>query len=808
MIDLLAASSAANRALWTTPLPREDGAPRHRIIHARGIHVPSPVVPRRIGLRLGTGYFKCGSVDEVDWVTAFRLHAWHDDAWRVAHEEQDLPRPGDDGTPLWFDLPAIETPAILLEARRCGIDEWWPSWNVAASGFILEAAVPTAPDDPPSMGPAPSWQVGDRTLDGLPQGVSAAFIGPEVRYRTRFLEVGFRLRRAAFSYFALDDEGLGRTQRNLLRLESVLGAGRQYSSHDYFAQGVRLHLVGKRPTTGFLPGAVVGTTQVSGNTVLYDVQLGHDGPHYRLHWEVWEDRLILRAECQTDRLLRVWTSSAWHMAFDSRVTPTTALGRITREGETGLMTLPVLVHAPGHGTLRVSLMEGAALWRSDSIRPYTTTTGELKLGEAPQPEGDYVIPLGRHSATIEMTVARDTPVAVDGAAPPAVERALRRCTLTSLTYRPDTATMTNNGNSIHAPICMDLWGDVATRIGAIVPGLPASDLLRQSLERWLDGGPGYASGRTSRGDHLYEDEYLMSGTASLLGLALYLQTTSDAAWLARYRPAIEREIGRMRARDLDGDGLIESPWRLGVSGSYEWSTCWYDVISFGWKDAFSNALLYDALRIFAEVLPRLGQPALTAGIATWADHLRATYLPTFYNADSGWLAGWRCKEDKLHDYAFLFVNGAAVCSGLIDDRRARAMMERLWAELQRVGFQDYRLGLPGNLWPIPDTDMAAPQHGLPMGSYQNGGATHSQARHFVRALYRVGLRSEADLILEGLCASLGDGTAFAGCGSGVDWRCWDGALSGYEGLLCDQFGVIALALERHARGVAVHTNRT
>ena len=61
-------------------------------------------------------------------------------------------------------------------------------------------------------------------------------------------------------------------------------------------------------------------------------------------------------------------------------------------------------------------------------------------------------------------------------------------------------------------------------------------------------------------------------------------------------------IARMRARDLDGDGLIESPYRLGMSGQYHWSTNWFDVISFGWKDAFTNALLYRALVLLSDVL--------------------------------------------------------------------------------------------------------------------------------------------------------------------------------------------------------------
>jgi hypothetical protein len=38
----------------------------------------------------------------------------------------------------------------------------------------------------------------------------------------------------------------------------------------------------------------------------------------------------------------------------------------------------------------------------------------------------------------------------------------------------------------------------------------------------------------------------------------------------------------------------------------------------------------------------------------------------------------------------------------------------------------------------------------------------------------------------------------------VDWRLWDGTPSGYQGLLCDQFGMIAVALERYAQHAPIH----
>jgi hypothetical protein len=118
--------------------------------------------------------------------------------------------------------------------------------------------------------------------------------------------------------------------------------------------------------------------------------------------------------------------------------------------------------------------------------------------------------------------------------------------------------------------------------------------------------------------------------------------------------------------------------------------------------------------------------------------------------------------------------------------------------MKRVGFHDFRLGLPTSLWPIPDSEVALYQAGRPFGDYQNGGANHAQACHFVNALYRVGMTAEADLVLGGLCSSFADDTAFGGVdGAGVDWRRWDGTPSGYEGLLTDQFGFLATAIDRY-----------
>ncbi|MFZ5515584.1 MAG: hypothetical protein ACOY90_03035 [Candidatus Zhuqueibacterota bacterium] len=771
------------RGIWTRPIAGEDDAPALRIIHARILQMHAPARLSRLGLMRAPGYHKCGSRQDPDWVVSFRVLIWKDDQWQVLRHEQDVDCCAENSM-LWFDLGDAITSAVIVEIRKAGVDEWWTSWNLAAGGMIIEGE-PLGKIEPRDEKTLASQHV---SLAGLPQGVSAQRLAGQVRYRTRFFDVGFFLNRAGFSFLSIDGEGQGKFSQNLLKIQPGV-----------FYQGIQLHPVGGRPIAApTLRYNVEGHTSVIGNHIAYDVTLNEVGLNYRLAWEIHDDRLVLRAERTAETALRAWTSSAWTMGIQPTVSPVNVLGAITRSGETGNLSLPVIVHAPTAGSLKIQALNPGTLWRFDAFRPIDLIINELKLGEAPQPEGDYLIPAGQFQTELEISITEPA-LSLRRSAPEELKRAIRKTAFTALTYRPDTATLSNNSASIHCPISMDNWSAITTRMGELLPGLKAVDLLRASLERWLDGGPGYSSGKLlHEGEsHDAEDEYLMTGAACLLGLAEYLSRAASPEWVTRYLHPIQRQVKKMRARDLDDDGLIESDYRTGISGSGQWSTCWWDVISFGWKDAFANALLYAALNTLAQSLPKLGVTDVGVDLNAWAEKLHGRYFPTFFNPETGWLAGWRCKKNQLHDHAFLFVNGVAISNGLVEPEPARTIMEKLWQETKRVNMPDPIYGLPGNLWHIPDADLADIMQGYPLGYYQNGGRTHSQARHFVNALYAVGMTEEADFVLRRLALGLAEGLVFGGCKSGVDWRFWDDRPSGYEGLLTDQFGVLAVILERY-----------
>lgn len=795
LMDRFNSTPALCRAVWTARLSGEEEAPETRIIHSRWLQLKSPVRLERIGVRLGEGYFKCGSAHERDWIAAFRaLVPREDGSWREILRVEAAARPADNEPLRYYALDNIVSRELIVEVRRSGVDGWWPSWNAAMTSLVVEADISQEEAEPQ---PQNKLALLHCNLADLPPGIRADAGSTEVRYRSGSLEVGFSLHKTGFTYFTLHEGQGGASGRSLLQAP-VLGLVNP-QTRTYLAQGIHLHAVGCVPSAGFQRNESNGTVRVDGNKVTYEVEFPGLGQSYRICWTVEETRLLLTAERQGGSATRAWSSSVWSMALDSRAIATTAIGSITGQGETGTLQLPTLFHAPGFGTLRVSALEGEGAWRFDSNRPAYTNVHEIKLGEVPQPEGDYLLLPGTHRMQLELKLYQADLTPVRANTPDVVVQAVNRFLITGITYRADTDTFSNNGNSMHSPLCMDYWSALTRTVDRLKPEWNTPELLRGTIERWLTDAPGYGSGRSCHHNRYYEDEYLMSGTASLLAVAEYLQTYADATWAVKFRKAIGDKLLQMKRRDLDGDGLIESDIRRGISGQHQWSTNWWDVISFGWKDALVNAVLYSALLRLEDALSRLRMADLAEGLADWAGRLKTSYFRSFFNDDTGWFAGWRCKENKLHDYAFLYVNGAAVMSGLLDDQPqlSRSIVEKLYAQLQRSGFREYRFGLPGNLWNIPDADLAGMMHNLPFGWYENGGATLSQTRHFVRAMYKVGLHAEADDMLVGFCTGLLDGTAFGGCGSGVDWRMWDGSPCGYEGLLCDQLGVLIPCVERY-----------
>ena len=794
LLDPIDAFRPGCRAVWTAPREGESKAPYKRIIHSRFFSYDSPVRVARIGVRLGKGYFKCGSEDQSDWCSAIRILRYERERWIEVAHITSIPRPAAAEPIIWLAHEPFSAESLIIECRESGVDGWWTSWNLAMTGLVLEVE---------EFNPQPAdehfLELGDVDLANPPDGIVSTHINGQILYETKWLKVAFSLTRAAMTYLSFDPSGNGRTSSNLLQGSSYFKVGpTDKPLTEYLTQGTRLSRVGASPDAAYFYYRTRGRVTCKNNILTYQFLVPEAQIEYKLQWSIFPDRMVLAVERNAEEQIRAWNSGVWHFVFNTEVAITTTLGKPVERGETGTMELPCMIHSPGFGSLSVAATRGEWLGRSDSVRPLLTTTTELKLDEQPQAEGDYIIPSGRREGELEFTIRR-VPVACAEDTPTEVQEALNNCLDTSLTYRADVGSFSNNGNSIQCAFCMDSWVTVGEAARDHLPEFPVVLLEAQSLERWLLGGPAYGCGPIGAKTHRFEDEYLQTPASCLNGLAHFLARSNSEDWFLRFHSEIERELVLMRARDLDGDGLVESPYRTGISGTNQWSTNWWDVISFGWKDAFVNATLYNALRVLEDVLPRYGDLSDTLKLREWADLIQKNYVPTFFNPATGWLAGWRSKDGVLHDHGFLFVNGAAAAHGLFHGDAGVNALRSLFGKLGELSL-NLENGIPGNILRVPDADTASCQQLLPHGCYENGGQTLSQSHHFVAGLYALGLKEEADSLLRSLCCGLARGTAFGGCGSGVDWRRWDGSRCGYEGLLSDQFVILAVARWRYAPG--------
>ena len=262
----------------------------------------------------------------------------------------------------------------------------------------------------------------------------------------------------------------------------------------------------------------------------------------------------------------------------------------------------------------------------------------------------------------------------------------------------------------------------------------------------------------------------------------------------------------MLATDSNGNGLI----KYCVSGnSGIWTegfpkirpSNWWDTIGFGHEDAYANALCYRALRNMAALAKKLRRTADVARYEKAATKLRDVFYQRFYNPETGVIGGWRSADGELHDYYFLWVNGIAIHYGLVAKPLANAIMDKLMAKMKEVGYDKFKMGLPGNLITVPLKDYV---HRNPDGhvgggvradnadgfqNYENAGATGSFAYFTLAALYDLGRDAEADEILFAMLGEY-DRSGFEGKdakGKSNDWRRWDGTPTGYEGYLTDNY---------------------
>ncbi len=514
---------------------------------------------------------------------------------------------------------------------------------------------------------------------------------------------------------------------------------------------------------------------------------------------IWEMALTEKSLTLQSHYVEGQAAAPFALAINQKKNHATLLGMIA-PGERRV-ALPCVLHLPDLGTFRIHC--DVPGWKLDYEARRMQPGGDFVRVEFPpatkeHPAVDYRLEV----VTIHPAIAGvEQDVRFDG---------FRRNFLNIFQLNPRLQSLANNSSSDVCGLCFYEYSEVALHAPPLAEGLTCLDLLRISLDRVLDGALTYGqAGYKSTAEYSEAagwgppHDSLDTMPSVLIAACNYVTGANDRKWAAQRYDKLAAWGRSMMAKDRDGNGLIEYEYS-GDAGS--WSgrgdmrpANWWDTIGFGHEDAYSNALAYQACQRMAEVASQLGREADREFFAAKAAKLHAAYYRTFFNPQTGILAGWKSADGKLHDYWFLGVNSMAISMGLVDDRQANAIMDRLLKKMQQVGYTDFGLGLPGNLIPVRREDYTDRNKrfgggALPDGSdgfqiYENGGATACHAYWTVKALYKLGRKDEARRIFLPMLKSFADGSFQGVCANGQskDWKDWHGGCWGYEGFLSDGY---------------------
>ncbi|MBQ9703258.1 MAG: hypothetical protein IJV68_01800, partial [Clostridia bacterium] len=206
--------------------------------------------------------------------------------------------------------------------------------------------------------------------------------------------------------------------------------------------------------------------------------------------------------------------------------------------------------------------------------------------------------------------------------------------------------------------------------------------------------------------------------------------------------------------DTDGDGIFEVPFpgeyldqerELGYR-----QRNWWDNFAFGHKDIYFNCLCRRALREISELLIKLNRHSQAQKYIEQIKKFDKSFFDTFYNPESGVMAGWVSRDGRMHDYMFTFAVSMGIDEGIIPLDKGKEMMIILLDKMKEQGYGDFRYGIPGNAISVPQPDNIDWPCMSDWGQYENGGLCGMNGFHFLTAMYKFGLTEEADEIFKAI----------------------------------------------------------
>jgi hypothetical protein len=618
-----------------------------------------------------------------------------------------------------------------------------------------------------------------------PEGMRVSDLPDMVRYDSRFLSVGFSLRRPLLMHLGWDALGEQEAGKNRLLVSRKSGTSTKMGG----MSGPNLRTL----VSDHAAHLWTGDVSVDGNQVAYRNLRALEGLVIDAVFTVEPERLTLALTQKCAESIPVLEAEAWRFAWDLKAgitgvaaVPTLAAGR------NGDVHLPALIASDRVGSLSCQLLDSdLARLQVESYRFNNSVTAGFVIGAQAGPDACQVVPAGTHRATFQLAVTNLEPRGAEGAAK--AGPGLRRHWATVFScFRPEYRGFSNHSASVNCHLSQGPPIEIAAHTRAPDQGPKPLDLARFTLQKaFLDGG-GYGYCRNL---------YLDSDPVLLAAAGRVHQAEPDRHWLRAIEPGLVETVERLLGH-LGPEGLLLCRELSGNSGSFRWSSNSFDVVGFGHMDGYVNAWGYRALRNATALLQELpARDGLSQRCREAGGRLREAYAKALVNPETGWVAGWRSRDGALHDYAFTWVNGAAIAFGLLDPKSARKALDGLESLRDKVGAGSARMGIPCNLLPIRADDQMLSQilDGTQptFEAYTDGSLSGWPATYYLRALSLYGCKDRARRMAEELDEGYAAGIFNGGDGSGHEFRSWEGLPTGYEGTLIGCFGPLyAIAIEQ------------
>ncbi|NBS78485.1 hypothetical protein EBS57_01415 [bacterium] len=151
--------------------------------------------------------------------------------------------------------------------------------------------------------------------------------------------------------------------------------------------------------------------------------------------------------------------------------------------------------------------------------------------------------------------------------------------------------------------------------------------------------------------------------------------------LAKARRAMDYQL-----EDLGGwSGLVTYPGEEADGTPRSRGTNYWDIWLFGHECAYGNALFYESLGAMVELEEALGETKRAKVLRDLLPVVRERYQQTFWNAETGRMAGWVDREGRKVDYGFTFVNAMALAMGLPTEAQADSILAWLDGKREVAG---------------------------------------------------------------------------------------------------------------------------